>query len=162
MQGVMPAQDQPRQNARAVTAAARELSRSSSNRGKFPNFTTMSHCVPVARVAKQGQHHKLLSAPTGPWRVVNLDRDCSCIFQNIVNGRRVICTLRKRVSCGGDPRATTRLRDIFQRLKIRGISAVKKARWRMDALCCFRVKNGMMWKVHESRCQESWRTRLPC
>ena len=99
----------------------------------LPSFT-VSDYVLVARVTRQGRHHRLVSTWTGPWRVVNDDRDHLYVVQNIVTReRKDVHVARMRYYCDAKLRVTSRVQDIFQYLEhqaeyhIRRISEIRKA-----------------------------------
>ena len=127
------AQEALRGDAGDVVAAARQKSRDRASRGVLPSFMVGDYVL-VARVTRQGRNHKLVSSWTGPWRVVNDDRDHLYVVQNIVTGEtRDVHVARMLFYCDAILRVTSRLQDSFQHLEhqaeyhIRGIPEIKKA-----------------------------------
>ena len=115
-------------------AADRQHSRARASHGTLPHFTVGDY-VFVARVRKQGKHKKLVSTWTGPWRVVNDDREHVYIVENIVTGEtRDVHVARMRFYSDRHLQVTKRLQDVFQHREyqgeyhIRGITDVKKAK----------------------------------
>lgn len=81
----METQKALRGNAADGVAAFHKRNTDRASRGESSRLTVGDHLM-VARVTKQGQHHKLVSARTGPWLVVSDDRDHLYNVQNTVTG----------------------------------------------------------------------------
>ena len=99
----------------------------------WPDFTVGDYVL-VARVRTQGRQNKLVGTWTGPWRVVNDDKEHVYSVGNIVTGEtREVHVARMRFYADKDLNITRQLTETFQHIDqqvtyhIREITGVRKA-----------------------------------
>ena len=106
-------------------------------RGKTPPHFTVSDCVLVARVSRQGKHRKLMNTWTGPWRVANDDKEHAYAVQHLITAElRDVHVARMRFYADDQLKITDELLKVFQQLEnqgeyhIRSISSINRRRVR--------------------------------
>ena len=91
------------------------------DRGKtLPHFTVGDYVL-VARVSRQGKHHKLMSTRTGPWRVANDDKEHVYAVQHLATAEPCdVHAARMRVYADDELEITGELLKVFQQLENQG------------------------------------------
>ena len=102
------------------------------DRGKtLPNFTVGDYVL-VARVSRQGQHRKLITTWTGPWRVANDDKAHVYAMQHLATAELRDVHVARMPVFADDKLEITGERKVFQQLEnqgeyhIRSISSFKR------------------------------------